>query len=187
MMMAVGGAGQHDVGLVDAADAGVDDAHLDLGVLDLEQRVAERLEAALDVGLDHQVEVEDLARGDAREDVVERERVLLGERLGLQPVGTLLAEGARGALVLDHAAELTGDRQLVEADDLDRCRRSARLERLAAEVAHGAHLAAGLAGDDGVADVDGAAVDEHGRHDAAAGIDARLDDEPAGRQRRGWP
>ena len=58
-------------------------SHLDLGVLDLEQRVAERLEAALHVGLDDEVEVEDLARGDAREDVVERERVLLGERLRL--------------------------------------------------------------------------------------------------------
>ena len=58
----------------------------------------------------------------------------------------------------------------------------AALERLAAEVAHGAHPAAGLAGDDRVADVDRAAVDEHGGDDAAAGIDARLDDEAAGRR-----
>ena len=100
----------------------------------------------------------------------------------LMPVGALLAERARGALVLDDAAELAGDRQLVEADDLDRRRRTARLERLAAEVAHGAHLAAGLAGDDGVADAERAAADQHGRHDAAARVDLGLDDEPAGRR-----
>ena len=43
--------------------------------------VFERLEAALHVGLDDQVEIEHLALGDAREQVVERERALLGERL----------------------------------------------------------------------------------------------------------
>ena len=57
----------------------------------------------------------------------------------------------------------------------------ARLERLALEVAHGAHPAAGLAGDDRVADVQRAAVDEHGGHDAAARVDPRLDDVAAGR------
>ena len=110
MTMADDAAGQHDVGLVDAAHARVDDADLDLGVLDLEQRVAERLEAALHVGLDDQVEVEDLALGDAREDVVEGERALLGELLGLDAVGALLRQRARHALVLDHAAELAGHR-----------------------------------------------------------------------------
>ena len=86
------GGGQHDVGLGDAADARVDDADLDLGVLDLEQGVGERLEAALHVGLDDEVEVEDLALGDAREEVVEGERALPGELLGLDAVGALLAQ-----------------------------------------------------------------------------------------------
>ena len=102
----------------------------------------------------------------------------------LRRLARFCAEGARGALVLDHATELAGHREVVEADDLDRSRGPAALERLAAEVAHGAHLAAGLAGDDRVADVDRAAVDEHGGDDAAAGIDARLDDEPARRRLR---
>src|SRR5450759_4404623 len=176
-----GGAGQHDVVLVDAAYARMDDAHLDLGMLDLEQRVAESLEAALHVGLDHEVEVKHLARGDAREDVVEGERALLRERLGLEAVGAIVGPGARHALVLDHAAELAGHGKVVEADDLDRRGRAAALERVALEVAHRAHAAAGLAGDDRVADVERAAVHEDGGDDAAAGVDARLDDEAAGR------
>ena len=120
--------------------------------------------------------------GDARVQVVQGERVLLGELLGAQPVGAPVGQHAGRLLVLDHAAELAGVGQRVEADDLDRRRRAGRLDRLAAEVAHGAHAAGGLAGDDGVADVDGAAADEHGRHHAAAEVDLRLDDVAAGRR-----
>ena len=99
-----------------------------------------------------------------------------------QTVGAPLAERAGRALVLDHATELAGHRELVEADDLDRRRGPAALQRLAAEVAHGAHAAARLAGHDGVADADGAALDQHGGDHAAAGVDLGLDDEPAGRR-----
>ena len=45
-------------------------------------------------------------------------------------------------------------------------------------------LAAGLAGDDRVADAEGAAVDEDRRDDATARVDLGLDDEPAGRRVR---
>ena len=134
-----------------------------------------------DVGLDDEVEVLHLALRDAREQIVEGQRALLGELLGTQPVGALLRQRARLPLVLHDAAELAGRRQRVEADDLDRRRRRGLLERRALEVAHGAHAAAGFAGDDGVADADAAAQDQHGCHDAAPGVDLRLDDVAAGR------
>ena len=56
------------------------------------------------------------------------------------------------------------------------------LDRLAAVVAHGAHAAGGLAGDDAVAHADGAAADEHGRDRAAAHVELGLDDVAAGRR-----
>ena len=55
-------------------------------------------------------------------------------------------------------------------------------DRLAAVVAHGAHAAAGLARHDGVADVERAALDQHGRDHAAAEVDLGLDDHAAGRR-----
>ena len=88
------GGGEHDVGLGDRADAGVDDAYLDLVVLDLSERIGERLETALDVGLDDQVEVADLALLDAREEVVEGERALrVPSSSALMPVGALAGQG----------------------------------------------------------------------------------------------
>ena len=54
-------------------------SHLDLVVADLPEGVGQRLDAALHVGLDDEVELADLALGDARVEVVEREGVLLGE------------------------------------------------------------------------------------------------------------
>jgi len=65
-----------------------------------------------------------LALGDAGEHLVQGERALLGELLGPHSVGPLVGQGARRLLILDHAAELAGIGQLVEADDLDRCGRA---------------------------------------------------------------
>ena len=76
----VGRVGQHDVGLGDTADRRVDDVDADLGLVHLVERVLERLDRALHVGLDDEVEVLELALGDTLEQVVERD-VLLGRRL----------------------------------------------------------------------------------------------------------
>ena len=54
----------------------------------------------------------------------------------------------------------------------------ALVEPLAAVVVQRAHAAPGVAGDDRVADLERAAVDEHRRHRAAADVEARLDDRP---------
>ena len=52
----VGGGGQRDVVLGDAADGAVDEGELHLVALELAEALGERLERALHVGLQHQVE-----------------------------------------------------------------------------------------------------------------------------------
>ena len=91
-----------------------------------------------------------------------------------------LREMARLAVVLDHVAVLSGGRRLVEAEDLDRRAGARLLDLLASEVEERAHLAPGVAGDDGVADPEGAAHHEHRRDRAAADVEAALDDRPGG-------
>ena len=128
---AVGGGGEHHVGLVDAADAAVDDVDLDLVLGQLRDLVLDRLERAGDVGLDDQAELLDGALLGELEDVLERDLAARAprQRLGLQAVGALAGELARAALVLDHAHELAGLGHAVEAEHLDRLRRASRASR----------------------------------------------------------
>src|SRR4051812_19938484 len=58
------GGGQHHVGLVDATGLGVDDVDPDLLLGDLGDLVLERLQRAGDIGLEHDVELLDLALPD---------------------------------------------------------------------------------------------------------------------------
>jgi len=104
---AVRGRRQHHVGFVDPADAAVDDVdrHLPLGQpCDL---VLDGLQRTRDVGLEHQVELLELALARLLEDVLERDLAAraAGDRLGLEPVGALAGERAGAAVVLDHVHE----------------------------------------------------------------------------------
>ena len=77
---------------------------------------------------------------------------------------------------LDDRDAVAGLRRAVEAQNLDRNRGSGLLDVRAAVADQGAHAAPLGAGDDDVAGAQGAALDEHGRHRAAAAIELRLDD-----------
>ena len=74
------------------------------------------------VGLDDQAELLDGALLGELEDVLEGDLAARapGERLGLQAVGALARQLARATLVLDHAHELAGLGDAVEAEHLDR-------------------------------------------------------------------
>src|SRR4051794_36002992 len=179
----VRGRGEHDVALRDPAHALVDDVHAHLGVLDLRELADRRLDGAADVALDHEVQVLDRAGLHLLEEALERRAALAGllrELLAAQPLAAYLREMARLALVLDHARELAGGRRFVEAEDLDRVARPGLLHLLAAVVVERAHLAPGVAGDERVADLEGAAVDEHRRDGPAPDVEARLDDRTRG-------
>ena len=117
--------GEHDVALGDGAHARVDDVDVDLGLVHLGERVLEGLDRAVDVGLDDEVEVLELALRDASEQVVERDvrLLLLLEDPLLQRA--LLGEVASIALVDEDAEVVTGRRHARQAEDLDRVRRAA--------------------------------------------------------------
>src|SRR4051812_22541062 len=169
---------EHDVVVGDAADTLVDDVDAHLGMLDLPELADDRLDGALHVALDHEVQVPHLAGLHLLEEVLERDarRALLGELLAAEALGALLRSLARLPLVLDDARELAGGRRLVEAEDLHRVARLGLRKLLALVVVQCAYLAPGVAGDDRVADLERAALDEHRRDGAAADVEPRLDD-----------
>ena len=175
----LGGGGEVDVVLGDPADAGVDDVDPHLGVLDLAELGDDRLDGALHVALDHEVQVLDGAGLHLREERLEGDAAaarLLRHRLAAEPLAALMREVAGAALVLDDAAELAGGRRAVEAENLDGLARGGLLDPLAAIVVERANAAPGIARDDRVADLERAAVDQHRRDGAAADVQARLDD-----------
>ena len=158
----VGRGGEHDVGLVDAADAAADDVDRHLVLRQLGDLVLERLGRAGDVGLDEQRELLELARLDALEDVLERDLAARAARvrLGLEALLALMRELARAAVVLDDADVLAGLGDAVEAEHLDRVAGRGLLDALAVEVVHRADAAPVGAGDERVADAQRAALDE---------------------------
>ena len=129
---ALGGGREHHVGLVDAADAAVDDVDLDLLLGELGDLVLDRLERPRDVGLDDQAELLDGALLGELEDVLEGDLApgAARERLGLQAVGALARELAGAALVLDDAHVLARLGHAVEAEHLDRLAGRRALELL---------------------------------------------------------
>ena len=141
-----------------------------------------RLDGARDVALEHEVEVLDAALLQGGEEGLQRDAALdaLRELLGAEALRAKLREMTGLALVLDDAADLSGGRRVVEAEDLDRVARTGVLELLAPIVVERAHLAPGVAGDHRVAHPQRAAVDEHRRDRAAADVEARLDDRARG-------
>ena len=103
-------------------------AHLVVLLVELAQRVGERFERALHVGLDDEVQRGDLAALHHREDVFEAgaagEHHRAALRRGLAAVRPSLGDGA-GDLVARRDPQLVaGERHVVEAEHLDRDRRT---------------------------------------------------------------
>jgi len=80
-----------------------------------------------------------------------------------------------GVARLGHAAE---------AQDLDRRRRTRFLDALALVAHHGAHTAVLRTAHEGVAGPERPLLHQHGRHRAAAAVEACLDDRPLGEPAR---
>ena len=87
-----------------------------------------------------------------------------------------LGHVARRLLVGNDAQDVPGLGQVGEADDLDCRRRPGLLDALAGRVLERAHTAKGAPDRDHVADLQGAGLDQHGRHVAASLGHLRLDD-----------
>ena len=100
---------------------------------------------------------------------------------GLAPLAVaIIGDLAGPRLVLDDVELVAGFRRRTEAQHLDRNRRAGRLDLLALVVDERAHPAPGRAGDEDIAEMQGAALHEHGRHRAAAPVELRFDDDAGG-------
>src|SRR3954467_12305432 len=167
---------QVDVALGDATDAAVDDPQRDVVAhLDLHQRLFERLDGARVVALDDQVELTGLLERGVevlQADPLPHGRVLRVADAGLATVGDLPGD----AVLLDHQEGVTGTRHGGQADDLDRARRQGFLELVAVLVEQRPDATVGVAGHDGVALAQRAALDEHRGDGAAALVQLALDD-----------
>ena len=131
-----------------------------------------------DVRLEQEVELLELAGLDLLEDVLER-------ALAAGPAGLLLLAQAQRALlgllagravVLDDVDELTGLGHAVEAEDLDRIARHGLGHASARVVVHRADAAPVRTADEGVADLQRAALDQQRDDRAAARVELGLDD-----------
>ncbi len=143
---------------------------------------SKRLQRTGHVGLEDQRELLGLALLDALEDLVEGHLATGAAGLGLvaQPDGALVGLLAGRAVVVDDADGVAGVGDAVEAEDLDRVAGHGLLDALAGVVRHRPHLAPVRAGDERVADVERAALDEKRDDGAAARVELGLDDDAGG-------
>src|SRR5688572_15163102 len=170
-----GSGGEHDVRLGQSADAARDDLDGDLVRGQLGERLAQRLRRALDVGLDEQV---DRALG-----VLSKlgERVFrflprLARQADIAELAlTIERDLARLALAVDDEQLVAGVRRAREPQHLRRYGRARGVDLPAALVEQRAHAPELLAGDHRVADLERAALDQHGGHRAAPALDAGLE------------
>ena len=96
----------------------------------------------------------------------------------------IIGELARAGFALDHREPVAGFGRAGEAQHLDRHRRAGLLHGFALVVDQRADAAPFGAGDDEVADMQRAALDQHGRHRAAAAVELGLDHGAFGGARR---
>ena len=163
----VGRGGQQNIGLVDRADARVDDAHAHLVVRQLFERGLYRLGRTLHVCLDDEVQLLHFALLQLGEEAFERD--LLVELVGvvLDLLLTLLDQLTRHALVGNDAELVAGRRDLGKAGDLDRNGRACLLDLRALVVRHDTHAAHSRARNDKVGLTQRAVLDKQ-RCDRAA-------------------
>ena len=168
-----GGGGLH-VRERHVAGAGGDDLERHLLALDVVERLDDRLEGALRIGLHDHAELALLVGVHLAEEVVERDRLRLRKLLFLAGLRGLFGERARALLVEHHAELRAGLGHAREARALDG-RGGRRLADAAAVVVdEGAHLAEVLADEDRVAHLERAARDEQHRRGAEALLELGL-------------
>src|SRR5699024_7321429 len=174
---------QVDVVLRDRTHTTTDDPHTDLVAtrVDLEQRLLERLDRTGGVTLDEQEQLGALALLEVFLPGVEGDPTgrtrLLGETLARL---TLLRDLPRDPVVLDHQEVVAGAGHVGQTQDLHRSGRLGALHVLAVLVEHGPHTAVRVATDDGITDVERAALHQDGGHGTPTAVEVGLDGQPLG-------
>src|SRR5262249_53144885 len=153
----------------------------DLVGIDLGQAADDGFERALNVRLHQDRQFLGFAGGDLREHLLEGPA---GTRLRLGIAGAALTELgnlARPAFAIDNRKILARQRRSLKAQDFHWLGWSGGERWIAVVVDEGAHPAPFGTGDENVADLQGAALDQHGCDRAAAAFELRLDDDALGR------
>ena len=168
--------GQVHVVLGDRADAAADDPQLDfLADVELQQRVFQRFHRAGHIALDDEQQFFPLAGLERGLQVLERDpRPPLGEHRAALPGLAALGDLPGNPVVVDDQEAVAGAGHRGQAENEHRTGRRCVLHRVAVLVEHRADAAEGLAADDRVADLERAALDEHGGNRAAALVQVRL-------------
>ena len=173
--------GRREVHVVlgDPADAGVDHVDAHLGVLDLAELAEERLDRALHVALEDDVEILDDALLHLGEQASRaRRRAWSAARAArggaARPRFWARSLAWRSCSTTRASSPAGGGRSKPRISTGSPGRASLTFSPLV--VVERAHLAGRVARDDRVADVQRAALDEHRRDRAAADVEARLDD-----------
>ncbi len=174
--------GERDVRFRDAADARVDDAGSDLVVAELLERGDDGLDRALHVALDEQRELLLPHRGELAHHVDERaaHRGAAGGRLLALHAIAILGDLAGTGLALHHGDAVARLGRTAEAEHLDREGRAGRRDRIAGVVEQRAHPAPLGTGHNDVADLQRAALHQHGGDGAAAAVEPRFHDRALG-------
>ncbi len=172
---------QDDVGFGDAADAGLQNLHADLVGGEAAQGLRNRLDRALDVALDDDGQNLLLADLTVFQQVFHRRAARRGGT-GLAALARAEVGDLAGARIAFHNDEfIAGFRRALKTEHFDRLGRAGGGNGLALIVDEGAHAAPLAAGDDDVADLDRAALDENRGDRTAALVELGLDDRALGR------
>ena len=170
-----GSGSQHNVRLVDGANGTVNNAHANLFVGQLLERGTNRLDRALNVCLDDDIQLLHLALLDGIEQVIERYLVEQLVALFLLLVLALLNQLTSHLLVIYGVKDVACTRNLSQTDDLDRNGRACGLNLLAVVVGHCANAADRGTRDNGIACMQGAVLYQKGCNRTAALIQLCLD------------
>src|SRR5581483_7730834 len=172
-------------------DAPVDEGQLHLVALQLAQRLGQRFQRTLHVGLEHEVERGDLAALDLGEDVLQLRAAGVARPAGQRRLAAApaprLGHHPGGPVVGRDPKLVAGVGHLVETEDHDRHRGPGLGDLVAVLVEHGPHPAPGVAGHHRVADAQRALLHQHGGHRAPARVQVGLEDETPHRRLRVGP
>ena len=154
------------------------DAHAYFVVLvEPEERGIQCLDRALHIRLDDDVEILDIALLNLLEECVKRYTLRLDE------VAALIAEASlrnrTRLFLIDGGEDVARRRNIIQTENLNRHGGSRLFHVVAAIVDHRAHMTVCRTDNDGVADAQRTALDEHGSDGAAPLVELCLDDDAA--------
>ena len=172
----VGSGSQRDIGLGNGTDAAVNNAQVNLVAhIDLGQGILERLNRTSTVTLENEQQLLGLALLQLLKQLVKGLATRRPGLLGSTHAGlTLFSNLARLAVVVDNQEVVASAGYGGQPKNLHRGSRSSLVDALTLIIDHGAHTSIGGPGNDGIANMQGATLDQGGGHRTTPLIEVSL-------------